>query len=134
MTSKPKLAWAPYLAVFLFLGQCLHSAQRAYFCQRLTWLVALGVKLFGLWDFQEFRTQGVKNHQRKSKFLVFTVESVDECLFRPDETIPLKLFRKVGIKNPPFFTQFLNQLFGPSLIKIAYVSRFGYKWILSYAS
>lgn len=119
---------------WLFLNQLLHAPKRTHPGQGLTRLVALGIKFLGLWDFQVFGAQGVEHHQRKSEFLVLTVNSVDERLFRPGDAIPRKLFRKVGIGNPPFFAQFLNQLFGPSFIKIAHVSRFGHKSILSYES
>lgn len=119
---------------WLFLSQLLYAPKRAHPGQGLTRLVAVGIKLLGFRDFQVFGTQGVEHHQRKGEFLVLTVNSVDERLFRPGDAIPRKLFSKVGIENPPFFAQFLNQLFGPSLIKIAHVSRFGHKWILGYES
>lgn len=119
---------------WLLSNQLLHPSKRARFGQCLTRRVFLWVKFLGLWDFQEIGTQGVEHHQRKGEVFVLTVDSVDERLFRPGDAIPRKHFRKVGIVNPPFFAQFFNQLFGPSLIKITHVSRFGHKWILGYES
>ncbi len=110
----------------LLLEQLLNAPSCTCLGKCFPGLVTVWIEFFGLGNFQKLCTKCIKNHQSKGELLMRPVDSVNQRLFCSGSPVVLELFRKVRIEHSPLQSQVFNELFGTSLIEIAYVGRFGH--------